>query len=1606
MAVDFPTGVSDTTPTFLAGGNANTATPSKAACGTLGLSILASASAVTSLPVQSATGKDTLTIGGNSHASAFVMTVVPGTLSASTQVTIPYVAATDTLVTAGAGNTLTGANTFTSTSGVTLNPASGTATYNIRVNGVAYSYAGGNSTNAFLVYDSANSTTVLEYTAGAIGACYWTFPGTLDASSSTAAGLVASGGVAIAKSLQVGQNVTVGAVLYVDSSIVVQPTTNNAAIYANAPTSHTSYLYFMNNGVNVGGIGGNPLNPFFVQDIANSYTCLTYTAGAVGAAYFTFAGTLSASSSTAGAVVVGNGTATTSVAIGGGNINVGGAGAFGGSVTCTGPGITLNPASGNATLTLSCVSGSTDFIYCKVNSANVAIIGMNAASPFYLTDPQNSWNPWAYTAGAVGAGYVTFAGTLSASSATVASVVMSGGLGCAGIYSSANITVGNNTNGVGQLYVTNNSSGTAALAMISTGNGTTGLNLGTVGASYSSTGIRQAGYNVLYCNGAYAISIGNNNQPSITILATGAVQLSDSINTGWNWCAYTPGTVGAGYVTFAGTLASTSSSTGAVVVTGGVGVGGNSYFGGTLTVTGQANFNGGSAFNEHTLASSGSGYQVLVTDSVLNVTGNTAQTMTMVAGAAGLSITIKNNMSTASITLNQYSTQTIAGSTSLTITAGSSVELVYDNGNTNWVNVTNGSLFTYAWTAGAGLVGLASGTSTATTNTSALSNSITYSGVFTTGPNSSISGTATFSGATATSSVILTAGYFSTSATGAITNSSAVTGSYNLLTAAPTGAATTTYSGESHIASVTSAANVYFAGSTLIGAYTSSTFNTANTSGAAVAAAVYGDYITTSVATTNASGTNTIATVAGIYWSPGTMSSTGGGGLTITNYYGLYLGSTTFTTMTATNKYGVYQADTAVSNVFAGSAMSVGLTTVTANSFSHLGTAGLTTISAATQDGVKLLGRAGGSSSYFVTITPGVLTSNITLTSPLVGGTICTSAGASNQVAVFGGTNAIASAATFTATTTTGALIVAIPSGTSTATTTTAAFSNSVTYSGAFTTGPNSSVSGSATYSGNTATASVVLGCGYFTTSATGTLTSTPYVSSIYGATTVNPGGASTAQYNGLQVSNTVTSSASNYLGASTLQGVSNSVTFNSAATAGATILAALTGESIAVSSVVTNTSGSNTITNTYGVNLAWGTFSAASGGTITYTNLYGFNGGIFATSGSGTVSIGTFYGANLGGVTLNAAAGSAITTYYACYLATPTLTAGTITNRYGLYQSDASATNYFAGLISQPFGTSTATSAASIFSNTATFSGIFTSGVATGLSISTTFSGATATGTVTLTGSYFNTSATGAITNANAVTASYNNLTVAPTGTATAVYSGESHIATVTGAANVYFAGSSLLGSYINSTFNTANTSGATVAANVIGEKITVAVGSTNASGTNTVTSVYGIQIAPGTWAASGGGGLTVTNYYGLYIGTVSLSTTTITNRYGIYQTDTAARNIFAGAFGFAPGLGSGSTVTQITSRTTGVTLNYITGQITLFSAAGSTTPASFTVTNSTVAATDTIIISQASGSNQYFAFVTAVAAGSFQITFYAAVGTATDSPVFNFTVLKGAAN
>lgn len=112
----------------------------------------------------------------------------------------------------------------------------------------------------------------------------------------------------------------------------------------------------------------------------------------------------------------------------------------------------------------------------------------------------------------------------------------------------------------------------------------------------------------------------------------------------------------------------------------------------------------------------------------------------------------------------------------------------------------------------------------------------------------------------------------------------------------------------------------------------------------------------------------------------------------------------------------------------------------------------------------------------------------------------------------------------------------------------------------------------------------------------------------------------------------------------------------------------------------------------------------------------------------------------------------------------------------------------------------------------------------------------------------------------------------------------------------------------------------------------------------------------------------------------------------------------------GIGYAVGDGSTVTQLTNRTTGVTINKLTGAITTHTASlAAEATADFVVTNSKVAITDTVVVSVRSGANGggTIVSVTGVAAGSFTIRVHngnVAAGTAeTGAIIINFAVIKG---
>jgi hypothetical protein len=109
---------------------------------------------------------------------------------------------------------------------------------------------------------------------------------------------------------------------------------------------------------------------------------------------------------------------------------------------------------------------------------------------------------------------------------------------------------------------------------------------------------------------------------------------------------------------------------------------------------------------------------------------------------------------------------------------------------------------------------------------------------------------------------------------------------------------------------------------------------------------------------------------------------------------------------------------------------------------------------------------------------------------------------------------------------------------------------------------------------------------------------------------------------------------------------------------------------------------------------------------------------------------------------------------------------------------------------------------------------------------------------------------------------------------------------------------------------------------------------------------------------------------------------------------------------FGYG-GSGTGGTVTQLTSKSTGVTLNKLCGQITMNNATlNRTSSVAFTLTNSFIDTTDVVIVNIASGATAGAYTITpeVIAAGSCNISLHNQL-TGTDlseAVVLNFAVIK----
>jgi hypothetical protein len=119
----------------------------------------------------------------------------------------------------------------------------------------------------------------------------------------------------------------------------------------------------------------------------------------------------------------------------------------------------------------------------------------------------------------------------------------------------------------------------------------------------------------------------------------------------------------------------------------------------------------------------------------------------------------------------------------------------------------------------------------------------------------------------------------------------------------------------------------------------------------------------------------------------------------------------------------------------------------------------------------------------------------------------------------------------------------------------------------------------------------------------------------------------------------------------------------------------------------------------------------------------------------------------------------------------------------------------------------------------------------------------------------------------------------------------------------------------------------------------------------------------------------------------------------------DSSGNVLVTSAAGLGYGTGAGGTVTQATSKSTAVTLNKPTGQITMNNAAlGAGAVVAFVVNNSLVASTDTVILVPVSSSN-YTVICQSLGAGQFTVRVTNVTGgSLSEALQINFAIIKGA--
>lgn len=498
----------------------------------------------------------TLTFNAANQTTGTAVTFNTGAQTASRIASLPVLAGNDTFAMLAVANTFTATNTFAGINATSIGATTpGTiAATTISASGqITSTLAGG--TAPFVV---ASSTVVANLNVSQLLGQTWANPGaiggttpattfalsgiltstnTTNASSSLLGAVVIGNGTA-ATSIGMGAgNIVTGGIISagttlqtLNGNLVITNTSSNAIATLNAATGTSVLITFQVNGTSQHQFNAGATNLHFFDSV-NAITWFTYTPGAAGANFTTFAATLDASSSTVAANVMSGGLAVAK------SVQIGTSLTVGTTISNTNGNVNFNNTGGACTLTVNGSSGHNAILsYNAAGTTYYQALGNSAQ--YIIYDAQGggvAYNALVYTSGTQALASWNFPGTLAANAAaTTGSVTFAGGVAGQVFQAVTGFGVGNlPTAAIGVnvasstatanygIQATNSNAGTGAYAQIIVSNGSVSGGMLMFGTGWTTAGVEQAGVLGLIHGGTAGIAIAATNAGGSIALAAG-----------------------------------------------------------------------------------------------------------------------------------------------------------------------------------------------------------------------------------------------------------------------------------------------------------------------------------------------------------------------------------------------------------------------------------------------------------------------------------------------------------------------------------------------------------------------------------------------------------------------------------------------------------------------------------------------------------------------------------------------------------------------------------------------------------------------------------------------------------------------------------------------------------------------------------------------------------------------------------------------------------------------------------------------------------------------------------------------------------------------------